>query len=105
MFRFNSCDGIDAMGSSSVFSITTAMLPEFGREKLGMRSNFNLVMFFLFGSLGSCVAGVLKSRTGSYMWAFLSNSICFVIVSAVSACNYLCAKPSRRRENASNPVL
>lgn len=81
------------------------MIPDFGEKRLGMRSNFNLVMFFLWGSLGSYAAGAVKSRTGSYKLVFLLNSVCFFIVSVVGLSCYFSTKRSKQMETESIPLL
>lgn len=56
---------------SGVFTLITTALPEFGQQRMGLRSNLNLMFLFGFGSVGSFAAGLLRSATGSYAHSFL----------------------------------
>eukprot|EP00171_Calliarthron_tuberculosum_P001495 IDg1495t1 len=62
------------LGYSGVFTLITTALPEFGRERMGLRSNLNLMFLFGFGSIGSYVAGELRTRYGSYLYSFLLSA-------------------------------
>lgn len=55
-------------------------LPEFGKKKLGVRSNINLMLLFGTGSIGSYAAGLLRSAVGSYKWAFVWNAATYAVV-------------------------
>lgn len=78
----------DGIAYAAVFSLTTSALPEFGRSKLGIRSNFNLMLLFLAGSLGSLASGFLRSNVGSYKWPFAMNAASFAIAAIAGMVKY-----------------
>lgn len=88
--------------------MTTAILPEFGRKKLGLRSNFNLMVLFGVGSLGSYAAGFFRSMLGSYKWPFMWNAMAWFFVAIAGLIKFaLC---DRKNEDSSiiktgSPVL
>lgn len=63
-----------------MFTLITTALPKFGKQRLGMRSNLNLMALFGLGSVGSYVAGALRQRTGAYAMSFLVNSIAWLFI-------------------------
>lgn len=73
---------------AAVFSLTTSILPEFGNSKLGVRSNFNLMLLYSAGSLGSLASGYLRSNLGSYKWPFLLNVVSFAITAIAGLIKY-----------------
>lgn len=73
-----------AIAYASVYSLTTMFLPEFGKKKLGMRTNLNMMLCFGSGSVASYVAGMLRSTSGSYKWAFACNIVSFLVVIAAA---------------------
>ena len=79
----------DSIGYASVFSLTTAILPEFGKKKLGLRSNFNLMVLFGVGSLGSYAAGFFRSMLGSYKWPFMWNAMVWFIVAVAGLIKFV----------------
>ena len=70
----------DAIGYASVFSLTTAALPDFGQARLGTRSNLYLTLFMLSASIGSYLGGEMRSLFGSYKWVFVMNLVISVVV-------------------------
>jgi len=104
---------IYAAGYAGVFNLVTAVLPEFGQERLGLRSNLNLMVLFGFGSLGSYAAGVLRTSSGTYFWSFVLNSAsCLFVIffgalyailsrqSTIKMSNTAVAVPQRRLQEA-----
>ncbi|CAN8074294.1 unnamed protein product [Agarophyton chilense] len=86
-----------AVGYAAVFSLTTSVLPEFGKQKLGFRSNFNLMVLFASGSLGSYLSAALRSTSGTYKWAFVWNGISWLFVVFSALAKYiLCDRPKTR---------
>ncbi|CDF32983.1 unnamed protein product [Chondrus crispus] len=77
-----------AIAYAAIFSLTTSVLPEFGNSKLGARSNFNLMLLYSTGSLGSLASGYLRSNSGSYKWPFVLNIIAFAITAAAAMVKY-----------------
>lgn len=65
---------------ATIFGLTTMFLPEFGKKKLGVRSNINLMLLFGMGSVGSYAAGLLRSAVDSYKWAFVWNAASYAVV-------------------------
>lgn len=88
-----------------MFSITTAFLPQFGKKKLGFRSNFNLMLYSAAGSLGSYLSGIARSSTGSYKWAFLWNASAWLVVVATAVANFILydRKRSARASDSVSP--
>lgn len=72
-----------------MFSITTAFLPQFGKKKLGFRSNFNLMVYSAAGSLGSYLSAIARSATGTYKWAFLWNASAWLVVVGTALANFI----------------
>lgn len=70
----------DSIAYSSVYGLTTSVLPEFGTKKLGLRSNLNLMAYQVIGSIGSSLAAMTRSRSGSYLTSFLLNGMCFGLI-------------------------
>jgi len=64
--------GLYAVAYAGVFSLSTAALQDFGATGLGLRCNLNLVALFASGSVGSYVAGTLRTQFGTYVWAFVA---------------------------------
>lgn len=87
-----------AVGYSSVFTLITTALPQFGKQRLGMRSNLNLMCLFGFGSIGSYAAGALRQRTGSYAMSFLLNSAAWMLILLCIAAYILSGKARGERE-------
>lgn len=85
----------DAVGYAAVFSLTTSALAEFGPERLGLRSNMNLMVLFGSGSIGSYVAGSLRTRFGSYLWPFACSTFAWVIACIASVGFIICRNRSR----------
>eukprot|EP00170_Pyropia_yezoensis_P006295 contig_25587_g6314 len=65
--------GLYAVAYAGVFSLSTAALQDFGTARLGLRCNLNLVALFAAGSVGSYVAGALRTHFGSYVWSFVAS--------------------------------
>ncbi|GAB0495848.1 hypothetical protein MMPV_007155 [Pyropia vietnamensis] len=65
--------GLYAVAYAGVFSLSTASLQDFGPARLGLRCNLNLVALFAAGSVGSYVAGTLRTHFGSYVWSFVAS--------------------------------
>eukprot|EP00188_Purpureofilum_apyrenoidigerum_P005927 Plantae.Rhodophyta-Purpureofilum_apyrenoidigerum.ctg8334.p1 GENE.Plantae.Rhodophyta-Purpureofilum_apyrenoidigerum.ctg8334~~Plantae.Rhodophyta-Purpureofilum_apyrenoidigerum.ctg8334.p1 ORF type:complete len:557 (+),score=38.21 Plantae.Rhodophyta-Purpureofilum_apyrenoidigerum.ctg8334:258-1928(+) len=70
-----------SIGYAGVFNLTMTCLPDFGMDRLGTRSNLNLVVLFAFGSIGSYLAGVLRTTYGKYAVTFgLNSAACFMVL-------------------------
>lgn len=70
-----------AASYSGIFSTTSAILPEMGVDRMGLRSNLNLTAFFGAGSVGSFLTSRCRSLTGSYRWPFIVwNALSFMVV-------------------------
>ncbi len=69
---------------SVVFTLITTALREFGLQRLGLRSNLNLMALFGFGSIGSSIAGALRVAQGSYLHSFLLSAAMWVLILACS---------------------
>lgn len=68
------------LGYSGVFTLITTSLPDYGKSRMGLRSNLNLMVMFGFGSVGSYVAGELRTRSGTYAYSFLMGAAMWLIV-------------------------
>lgn len=53
-----------------------------------MRSNFNLMLTYLTGTLGSLAAGFLRTTSGSYKWAFVLNVVAFAVTAIAGMVKY-----------------
>ena len=82
---------------SVVFTLITTALREFGLQRLGLRSNLNLMALFGFGSIGSSIAGALRVANGSYLNSFLLAAGMWVLILMFSI---LFMFGGRRRNNA-----
>eukprot|EP00190_Bangiopsis_sp_CCMP1999_P000148 CAMPEP_0198737292 /NCGR_PEP_ID=MMETSP1475-20131203/67789_1 /TAXON_ID= ORGANISM="Unidentified sp., Strain CCMP1999" /NCGR_SAMPLE_ID=MMETSP1475 /ASSEMBLY_ACC=CAM_ASM_001111 /LENGTH=511 /DNA_ID=CAMNT_0044501151 /DNA_START=327 /DNA_END=1862 /DNA_ORIENTATION=- len=72
---------IYSVGYAGVFNLTMTCLPDFGMDRLGTRSNLNLVILFAFGSVGSYLAGMLRTAFGKYTLSFgLNSAACFLVL-------------------------
>lgn len=70
--------GLFAVAYAGVFSLSTAALQDFGPSRLGLRCNLNMVALFAAGSVGSSVAGSLRTHFGSFLWSFVVSGSAWV---------------------------
>lgn len=81
----------DSVGYAAVYSLTTVVVPSFGQRRLGLRSNIVLMLLFGSGSVGSYVAGLLRTYSGSYLHAFVLSSFAW-FAAIVSSCGFALSK-------------